>query len=245
MENQLQQLLQAGQSVWLDNLRRGMFASGELQALIDKGLRGMTSNPTIFEKAIGTGNDYDEQLRSLLGTERDAGALFWDLAIEDIRSACDLFRPLHENTAGNDGFVSLEVSPLLARDGAGTANMARDLWKRVDRPNLMVKIPGTNEGVAAIEECIAEGININVTLIFAVEFYEKTARAYIRGLQKRVERGLPIDTIRSVNSVFVSRIDTAIDKLLQARIDKGEKQLEELLGQAGTANLKTDVPKVP
>ena len=238
MENQLKQLLDAGQSVWLDNLRRGMFASGELQGLIDKGLRGMTSNPTIFEKAIGTGSDYDEQLRSLLGSERDASALFWDLAVSDIQSACDLFRPLYDSCGGNDGFVSLEVSPLLAHDTRGTIEMAKDLWKRVNRPNLMVKIPGTNEGVPAIEECIAEGVNINVTLIFAIEFYEKTTLAYIRGLKRRVDKGLPIDKIRSVNSVFVSRIDTAVDKLLQARIDKGEKQLETLLGKVGVAGLK-------
>jgi transaldolase/glucose-6-phosphate isomerase len=243
MANQLQQLLEAGQSVWLDNLRRGMFASGELQALIDKGLRGMTSNPTIFEKAIGAGNDYDEQLRSLIGKQHDASALFWDLAVQDIQSACDLFRKVYDESGGNDGFVSLEVSPLLAHDTQGTIEIAKDLWKRVNRPNLMVKIPGTNEGVPAIEECIAEGVNINVTLIFAIEFYEKTTRAYIRGLQRRVDKGLPIDKIRSVNSVFVSRIDTAVDKLLQARIDKGEKQLEDLLGKAGVANLKLTYQK--
>src|SRR5579864_3882626 len=220
-----------------------MFASGELARLIDKGLRGMTSNPTIFEKAIGTGNDYDEQLRSLIGSERDASALFWDLAVQDIQSACDLFRPLFDSVGGNDGFVSLEVSPLLARDTRGTIEMAKELWKRVNRPNLMVKIPGTNEGVPAIEECIAEGININVTLIFALEFYEKTALAYIRGLARRVEKGLPIEKIRSVNSVFVSRIDTAVDKILQARIDKGEKQLESLLGKTGVAGLKLTYQK--
>ena len=243
MSNQLQQLLEAGQSVWLDNLRRGMFASGELQALIDKGLRGMTSNPTIFEKAIGAGNDYDEQLRSLIGKQHDASALFWDLAIQDIQSACDLFRPVYDGCGGNDGFVSLEVSPLLAHDTQGTIDMAKDLWKRVNRPNLMVKIPGTNEGVPAIEECIAEGININVTLIFAIDFYEKTTLAFVRGLRRRADKGLPIDKIRSVNSVFVSRIDTAVDKLLQARIDKGEKQLESLLGKAGVANLKLTYQK--
>lgn len=238
MGSQLQQLLEAGQSVWLDNLRRGMFASGELQALIDKGLRGMTSNPTIFEKAIGAGNDYDEQLRSLVGKQHDASALFWDLAVQDIQSACDLFRSVYDGSGGNDGFVSLEVSPLLAHDTQGTIDMAKDLWKRVNRPNLMVKIPGTNEGVPAIEECIAEGLNINVTLIFAIEMYEKTTRAFIRGLQRRIDKGQPVDKIRSVNSVFVSRIDTAVDKLLHARIDRGEKQLEHLLGKAGVANLK-------
>ena len=243
MENQLKQLLDAGQSVWLDNLRRGMFASGELQGLIDKGLRGMTSNPTIFEKAIGTGNDYDEQLRTLLDKQTDASALFWDLAVQDIQSACDLFRPVFDRAGGDDGFVSLEVSPLLAHDTQGTVDMAKELWKRVNRPNLMVKIPGTNEGVPAIEECIAEGVNINVTLIFAIEFYEKTTRAFIRGLQRRAEKGLDVSKIRSVNSVFVSRIDTAVDKIIQSRVDKGEKQLESLLGKAGTANLKLTYQK--
>src|SRR5690348_15490677 len=140
MKNQVQQLLDAGQSVWLDNLRRSMFASGELQRLIDQGLRGMTSNPTIFEKAIGSGNDYDEQLRSLIGKEKDANNLFWQLAIQDIQSACGLFKRVFDEAAGNDGFVSLEVSPLLANDTQGTIAMAEDLWKRVDRKNLMVKI---------------------------------------------------------------------------------------------------------
>jgi len=243
MENQLKQLLDAGQSVWLDNLRRSMFASGELQQLIDKGLRGMTSNPTIFEKAIGAGTDYDEQLRSLIGNRQTPEVLFWDLAVTDIQSACDLFRPLFDSTGRNDGFVSLEVSPLLANDTQGTIAMAKDLWRRVNRPNVMIKIPGTAEGVPAIEEAIAEGININVTLVFALEFYERTARAFMRGLQRRLDKGLPIDKIRSVNSVFVSRIDTAIDKVLQPRIDKGETQLESLLGKAGIATLKLTYQK--
>jgi transaldolase/glucose-6-phosphate isomerase len=237
VKNQLEQLLDDGQSVWLDNLRRSMFASGELARLIDRGLRGMTSNPTIFEKAIGAGNDYDEQLGKLIGTELNAEALFWDLAVEDIQSACDAFANVYKTSGGNDGFVSLEVSPLLAHDTQGTIAMAKDLWHRVDRPNLMVKIPGTKEGVPAIEECIYSGLNINVTLIFSVDMYEKTARAYVRGLQRRVAENKPVDKIRSVNSVFVSRIDTAVDKMLQARISKGEK-LEGLLGKTGVANLK-------
>ena len=242
MPNPMEQLLACGQSVWLDNLRRSMFASGELKRLIDSGLRGMTSNPTIFEKAIGAGNDYDEQLRTLVGSERDADALFWDLAIADIRNACDAFSGVYAASKGGDGFVSLEVSPLLARDTAGTIAMAKSLWARVDRPNLMVKIPGTNEGIAAIEECIFAGININVTLIFAIEMYEKTAMAYIRGLERRIDAGLPVDTIASVNSVFVSRIDSAIDKLIQGRIDKGER-LDTLLGKTGIANLKLTYQK--
>jgi transaldolase/glucose-6-phosphate isomerase len=242
VSNQLQQLLAAGQSVWLDNLRRSMFASGELKRLIDLGLRGMTSNPTIFEKAIGASDDYDDQLKSLIGKESDPEALFWDLAVQDIQSACDAFRTVFDGCGGNDGFVSLEVSPLLAHDSAGTIKMAKDLWKRVNRPNLMVKIPGTNEGVPAIEECIYQGININVTLIFAVEMYEATARAYIRGLERRIAEGKPVERIRSVNSVFVSRIDTAVDKELQAHIAKGEK-LQGLLGKTGTANLKLTYQK--
>ncbi|MGZ3496204.1 MAG: bifunctional transaldolase/phosoglucose isomerase [Vulcanimicrobiaceae bacterium] len=243
MSNQLHQLLEAGQSVWLDNLRRSMFASGELQGLIDKGLRGMTSNPTIFEKAIGTGNDYDEQLKSLIGKQADANALFWELAVADIQTACDLFRPVYHSAGGGDGFVSLEVSPLLAHDTQGTIDMAKDLWKRVNRPNLMVKIPGTAQGVPAIEECIAEGININVTLIFSIEMYEKTTLAYIRGLKRRIDKGLPVDRIRSVNSVFISRIDTAVDKILEARIAKGEKNLASLLGKTGIANVKLTYQK--
>lgn len=242
MENQIQQLAAAGQSVWLDNLRRSMFASGELKRLIDQGLRGMTSNPTIFEKAIGAGNDYDEQLSKLVGSEKNADALFWDLAVADIQSACDAFAPVFKESGGNDGFVSLEVSPLLANDTAGTIAMAESLWKRVNRPNLMVKIPGTKEGIPAIEESIYRGYNINVTLVFSVEAYERAARAYIKGLQRRMAEGKPIDTIRSVNSVFVSRIDSDVDKLLQERIGKGEK-LEHLLGKTGIAGLKLTYQK--
>jgi transaldolase/glucose-6-phosphate isomerase len=238
VKNQVQQLLDAGQSVWLDNLRRSMFASGELKRLIDVGLRGMTSNPTIFEKAIGSSDDYDEQLRSLIPEEKGADAVFWELAVQDIQSACDLFRPVYDAAGGNDGFVSLEVSPLLARDTQNTIAMAKELWELVKRPNLMVKIPGTNEGVPAIEECIYAGININVTLIFSIEMYEKTALAYIKGLERRIAEGKPIDKIRSVNSVFVSRIDTAVDKLLHERISKGETKLQSLLGKTGVANLK-------
>ncbi|HEY5257704.1 MAG TPA: bifunctional transaldolase/phosoglucose isomerase [Candidatus Baltobacteraceae bacterium] len=243
MSNQLVELLDAGQSVWIDNLRRSMFASGELKRLIDKGLRGMTSNPTIFEKAIGAGDDYDEQLKSLIGKQHDADALFWDLAVQDIQNACDAFRAVYDSSGGNDGFVSLEVSPLLAHDTDGTVAMAKALWKRVARPNLMVKIPGTPEGVPAIEACIRAGININVTLIFSLDAYEATARAYIRGIEGRIADGLDVKTIRSVNSVFVSRIDVAIDKLLQDKITKGEATLSGLLGKTGIANLKLTYKK--
>ncbi|MEO6991645.1 MAG: bifunctional transaldolase/phosoglucose isomerase [Candidatus Baltobacteraceae bacterium] len=237
MNVHLQELEAAAQSIWLDNIRRSMFASGDLRRLVDAGLRGMTSNPTIFEKAIGGGTDYDEQLASLVGTKADPNQTFEALAIADIRSACDEFRPLYERTNGADGFVSLEVSPLLARDTAGTAAAAKRLWAAVDRPNVMIKIPGTPEGVPAIEEAIASGVNINVTLLFSIESYEAQANAYIAGLERRMRAGKPIDRIASVASVFVSRIDTAVDKLLQAKIAKNEP-LDGLLGKAGIANLK-------
>lgn len=236
MGDQLRELAKYGQSVWLDNIRRSMFASGELQKLIDLGLRGMTSNPTIFEKAMGSGSDYDEQLRTLID-EKDPVAVFEALAIRDIRSATDLFRPVWEATNGLDGYVSLEVSPTLARDTQGTIAAAARLWKAVDRPNVMIKIPGTAEGVPAIKATIAAGINVNVTLLFSVDRYEAAANAYIEGLEERASRGEPIDRIASVASVFVSRIDTAVDKRLQAKIDRGEN-VEYLLGKAAIASTK-------
>jgi transaldolase len=214
-----------------------MFDSGELQKLLDVGLRGMTSNPTIFEKAIDSGNDYDAQLESLVGTERDPVRLFEALAIQDIRSACDAFKPVFTSTDGLDGYVSLEVSPTLAHDTPGTIAAAARLWKAVDRPNVMIKIPGTPEGAPAVRATIAAGINVNVTLLFSVDRYAAAAGAYIDGLEDRARAGLPIDRIASVASVFVSRIDTAIDKMLDDRIAKGEA-LGELRGRAGIANLK-------
>jgi len=237
MSTQLHELAEAGQSIWLDNIRRSMFASGELHSLIGLGLRGMTSNPTIFEKAIGAGNDYDAQLRELVGKERDPNHVFEALAIDDIRHALDEFRPLYESTNGGDGFVSLEVSPMLAGDSAATVDAAKRLWKMVDRPNLMVKIPATPACIAAITDVIAEGINVNVTLIFSIETYEAAANAYVAGIERRIASGLPVDRIASVASVFVSRIDGAVDKLLESKIAAGQKA-EHLLGKAGIANLK-------
>ncbi len=237
MGTQLADLLAAGQSIWLDNIRRNMFASGDLKKLIAGGLRGMTSNPTIFEKAIGAGNDYDEQLRELIGKESDPNHLFEALAIDDIRHACDEFRSLYDSTNGADGFVSLEVSPLLAADTKGTADAAERLWKMVDRPNVMIKIPATPEGIPAITETIAKKINVNVTLIFSLETYEAVANAYIAGLEKLDAAGGDLSGVASVASVFVSRIDTAVDKLLDEKIIKGQK-LEGLLGKTGIANLR-------
>ena len=244
MANQLRELAALGQSIWLDNIQRSMFASGELKKLIDTGLRGMTSNPTIFEHAIDTGNDYDEQLRELLGTGKPAQAIdvFEALAIRDIRSACDVFAPVFKSTNGLDGYVSLEVSPTLAHDTPATIAAAARLWKAVDRPNVMIKIPGTPEGVPAVRTSIAAGINVNVTLLFSVERYAAAAEAYIAGLEDRVKAGHPIDGIASVASVFVSRIDTAVDKLLDAKIQAGEK-VEPLKGKAGITNLKLTYQK--
>jgi transaldolase / glucose-6-phosphate isomerase len=235
---QLKELNDVGQSVWLDNIRRSMFKSGELHRLIELGLRGMTSNPTIFEKAIGSGNDYDEQLSTLAGSEHDLNGLFESLAIEDIRHACDEFRSVYDTAKGHDGFVSLEVSPLLAADTQGTIDAAARLFKMVDRPNVMIKIPSTPECLAAITATIAAGINVNVTLIFSLETYEAVANAYIAGLEQRAAAGQPIDGVASVASVFVSRIDSAVDKTLDEKIAKGEVQLKGLLGKTGLANLK-------
>ncbi len=237
MGTQLADLLAAGQSIWLDNIRRNMFASGELKKLVAGGLRGMTSNPTIFEKAIGSGNDYDAQLKELLG-ETDPNAVFEALAIDDIRHACDEFRVVYDSSGGADGFVSLEVSPLLAADTKGTTDAAERLWKKVDRPNVMIKIPATPEGIPAITATIAKQINVNVTLIFSLETYEAVANAYVAGLEALVANGGDPGKVASVASVFVSRIDTAVDKLLDEHIMKGESQFEALLGKTGIANLR-------
>lgn len=242
MGNQLRELAAAGQSVWLDNIKRSMFATGELQKLVDIGLRGQTSNPTIFEHAIGAGTDYDAQLKGLIGNEHDPQNLFEALAIQDIRSACDVFAPVFKSTNGLDGYVSLEVSPTLAHDTKGTTDAAARLWKAVDRPNVMIKIPGTPECIASIRASIAAGININVTLLFSVDQYAAAASAYIEGLEDRAKAGQPIAKIASVASVFVSRIDTMIDKILDDRIAKGEK-LDDLKGKAGIANLKLTYAK--
>ena len=237
MANQLQKLAAVGQSIWLDFIRRSMFPSGELRKLIGEGLRGMTSNPTIFEKAIDSGDEYDDQLRSLIGKESDPNRIFEALAIDDIRHALDEFRSLYDSTGGQDGFVSLEVSPLLAHDTQGTIDAAKRLWKAVDRPNLMIKIPGTPEGGPAITEAIAAGINVNVTLLFSIESYQMSANAYVAGLEKRAAANQPL-AIASVASFFLSRIDTKVDKQLQDKIDGGQKSLEPLLGKAAIASAK-------
>jgi transaldolase len=209
-------LLARGQSVWLDDLRRRMTRSGELATLIGAGLRGMTSNPSIFEKAITGSTDYDEALPGLMKAHAADRDVFEALAIEDVREAADVFRPVFEETDGADGFVSIEVSPTLARDTQGSIAEARRLWYAVDRPNVMIKIPGTREGWPAFERCLTEGININITLLFSVEHYREVAEAYLRALEARLQRGQRIDRLASVASMFVSRIDSEVDRRLEA-----------------------------
>ena len=232
-ENPLRKLNAAGQSVWYDYIRRNLLGA-ELQRLIEQDdLRGITSNPTIFEKALTGGHDYDEALRRELrhAPEATPRELFYTLAVEDIRQAADQLRPVYERTDGVDGMVSLEVSPDLAHDTEATIGEARALAERVDRPNLMVKVPATEAGLPAVETLIAEGINVNVTLLFAVERYRAVAEAYIRGLERRHEAGQPLARIASVASFFVSRVDSALDPLLAERHP-------DLQGRIAIANAK-------
>jgi transaldolase len=215
-ENPLVRLGALGQSPWYDFITRELIATGELRALIAQdGLLGMTSNPTIFEKAIAGSADYEEDIRRLAAEGRSAGEVFEALAIADVRAACDAFQAVYEATGGADGLVSLEVSPTLARDGAATEAAARRLWASVARPNLMIKIPGTAEGLGAIERCIADGINVNVTLLFAVTRHEAVMEAYLAGLERRAAAGHRVDRIASVASFFVSRVDTKVDPMIE------------------------------
>jgi transaldolase len=226
-------LLEQGQSVWLDHLRRGMTRSGALAAMIGDGLRGMTSNPTIFEQGIA-GGEYDDVLAAGLSSRWSDVDVFEALAIQDIQEAADAFRGVYDETDGGDGFVSIEVSPLLARDTEGSIAEARRLWRAVNRPNVMIKIPGTREGWPAIERCLREGININITLLFSIEHYRAVADAYLRALEARVAEGKPIDRVASVASLFVSRVDTEVDK----RIEAQGGSLHPLRAQVAIANAR-------
>ena len=244
MANPLPQLKEYGQSLWYDNIRRGLITSGELQRMLDEdGLAGVTSNPTIFEKAISGSTDYDAAIQELLSQGKDIEEIYLALVIKDIQLTVDILRPVYEASEGRDGFASLEVSPLLAYDTEASIAAARRLWKALDRPNVMIKIPGTTQGLPAIEQCLSEGININVTLLFGVDNYEQVARTYIGALEKAAASGRPIDRMASVASFFVSRVDTTVDKQLDALVraarDGSEKEyLQTLLGKAGIANAK-------
>jgi transaldolase len=238
----IQQLHAAGQSVWYDNIQRGLLVNGELAGMIARGeIRGVTSNPTIFMKAITQSHDYDAGLVPLAKAGRSAKEIFWQLAVEDIRAAADLFRPLYEETDGGDGYVSLEVDPYLANDTEGTLAETKQLWQRVDRPNLLIKIPATVPGLLAITGATAEGINVNVTLIFALDRYLAVMDAYLSGLEERVAAGLPVDRIASVASFFVSRVDTKVDGRLAEMIDDRDAcadTVRSLLGKAAIANAR-------
>jgi len=240
--NTTQQLHAAGQSVWYDNIQRGLLVNGALAGMIARGeIRGVTSNPTIFMNAITKSQDYDAGLEPLAKAGKSAEEIFWQLAIEDIQAAADLFRPMYEESGGGDGYVSLEVSPYLAHDTAGTIAEAKQLWQRVARRNLLIKIPATMSGLPAITAAIAEGINVNVTLIFALDRYRTVMDAYLTGLEQRVAAGLPVDRIASVASFFVSRVDTKVDGHLMGMIDRGGAHADKaasLLGKAAIANAR-------
>lgn len=225
---------QQGQSPWLDNLRRDWIRGGELGRWIDKGVRGVTSNPSIFQKAIDGSADYDEQFGSLIDQGFTVEAAYWELVITDITEALDLFAPVHERSGGTDGYVSVEVAPALAHDTAGTIEAARALHERIDRPNLYVKIPGTAEGVPAIERMIAEGRSINVTLLFSVERYGEVIEAYLSGLETLVAAGGNPTEVSSVASFFVSRVDVEVD----ARLDALDGSATDLRGKGAVANAK-------
>ncbi|MBX7215203.1 MAG: transaldolase [Thermoflexales bacterium] len=233
-------LTELGQSLWYDNIQRSLLKNGGLRAMVERGeIRGVTSNPTIFMNAITKSTDYDESMRAMLMYRDGPEEIFFHLAIEDIAAAADVFRPLYDSTQGGDGYVSLEVSPRLAADTAGTLAQARSLWKRVNRPNLMIKIPATREGLPAIRDAIADGINVNVTLIFGLERYNEVMDAYLSGLEKRAAAGQALDRVASVASFFISRIDSKIDPLLDGRAAGPDAaRAKALRGRIAIANAK-------
>jgi transaldolase/glucose-6-phosphate isomerase len=248
--NPLKDLLKFGQSVWLDYIRRDLLTGGELKRLIEEdGLRGMTSNPAIFEKAITGSTLYNDVLNSLRSrTDLDAKGRYEILAIRDIQDAADFLKPVYQSSKRRDGYVSLEVSPYLARDTKGTLEEARRLWKTVARENVMIKIPGTPEGIPAFQQAISEGINVNVTLLFAQDVYVKVAEAYIAGLEQFAAGGGDVSKMASVASFFISRIDTLADSIIEARIKaskdpKEQQQLKALEGKIAIANGKETYEK--
>src|SRR5215213_525286 len=232
VNERLAALTSAGTSVWLDQIRRSTIESGELQRMVEEdSLRGVTSNPAIFEKAILGSSDYDEELASLAREGLSAREVYRRMAVKDVQLACDVLRPVYDETGGKDGYVSLEVAPRLAHDTEGTLEQARQYWGLVDRPNVMIKIPATDAGIPAIEEALYEGLNINITLLFAVSKYEQVMEAFIRAMERRHEEGKPLDR-HSVASFFVSRVDTEVDKRLEAL------GRSDLAGRAGIANAR-------
>ena len=238
MLNSISEAQKLGQSVWYDNIRRGMIVSGELQRLVDMGVTGLTSNPTIFEKAITGSADYDEDLAELITQGADTQEIYETITIEDIQSAADVLRPVYDRTAGADGYASLEVAPVLAHDTQQTVEEAKRLYATLDRPNVLVKVPATAEGVPAVRSLIGQGVNVNVTLIFSLDVYRRVIDAYIGGLEDLARSGGDVTKAASVASFFVSRVDTLVDNLLDERIARGEEHLSTLRGKAAVANAK-------
>ena len=231
--NPLLKLSSFGQSIWLDYIRRRMIDAGELKKLIDDdGLKGVTSNPAIFEKAIAGSPDYDAAIRSLAQAGKSVAEIYQTLTVEDVQRAADLFRPLYDRVKGKDGFISLEVNPHLAHDTQGTNAEARRLWQALARPNVLIKVPATKEGLPAIRQLIGEGLNVNVTLLFGLPRYREVAEAYIGGLEARLAQGRPLDGVASVASFFLSRIDVLLDPKLEALAAK------DLIGQVAIASAK-------
>ncbi len=243
-KNPLQKVSDLGQSIWYDNIQRDMLQNGDLKRMIaGDGLRGITSNPTIFQKAMTSSKAYEGAMgaRLMANSKLTPREMFYELAIEDIQGACDAFREIHASSQSRDGMVSIEVSPDLAYDSEGTIREARDLHRRVNRANVMIKVPATKEGLKAIETLIADGINVNATLLFSVERYREVAEAFLKGLEARHAQKLPISAVASVASFFVSRVDSAIDKQLEDQIRAGggnAEALKDLLGKAAIANAK-------
>jgi len=241
-ENPLKKLEALGQSVWLDYIRRDLIAGGELRRLIEEdGLRGMTSNPSIFEKAIAESNLYDRDIRDMALKKNNVNAIYEALSQRDVESAADEFRPLYDRTDGKDGYVSLEVNPHLAHDTKGTIEEARRLWAALNRPNVLIKVPATSDGLPAIRQLISEGINVNVTLLFGLPRYRQVAEAYIAGLEARANQGKPFQHIASVASFFLSRIDARVDPLVEKFIEPRGKKAEiakKVHGQVAVSSAK-------
>ena len=243
MASALNDLIDLGQSFWLDNIRRGFTRSGELRRMIDDdGLRGETSNPTIFEKAVADSPDYDAQIKALVAAGRSPSEMYDAITTDDVREACDAFRDLYDTSSGGDGYVSIELPPQLAKDTEGSIVEARRLWGIVARPNLMVKVPATDEGMPVIRRLTAEGLNVNITLMFGAGYYEAVIDAFMSGLEDRLAKGQPLHSISSVASCFVSRVDTEADKRLTAAMATADAptkaRIEALLGKTAIANSK-------
>jgi len=241
-ENPLKKLESLGQSIWLDYIRRDLIANGELQHLIDEdGLRGMTSNPAIFEKAIAESTIYDSVIQKMALDGKDVNTIYEAISQQDVQSAANVFKSLYEKTAGEDGYVSLEVNPHLAHDTAGTIEEGRRLWITLNRPNILIKVPATTEGLVAIRQLISDGINVNVTLLFGLPRYRAVAEAYVEGLEARVAMRKSIDQITSVASFFLSRIDTLVDPLLEKIMglnDKTKEMAKEAHGEVAISSAK-------